>query len=56
MISSEVISMEEKEKLEHLPEDSYVPRPKWQIMAARFALVLFLLAVALGYVAIVRGY
>ena len=35
--------------------DVYVPRPKWQVWAARVGLVLFLLVVVYQYLMIVRG-
>ena len=40
MIKNEVIGMEEQ-ILEEVVEEGYVPRPKWQVWAARVALVVF---------------
>jgi hypothetical protein len=49
----------ENEKLEQeatVPETStYVPRPAWQVWAARVGLVLFILFVIYQYVKIYRG-
>jgi hypothetical protein len=46
--------MEEKQNSQ--PEQpAYVPRPKWQVWAARAGLVLFILFVIYQYLAIARG-
>ena len=46
--------MEEKQNSQ--PEQPvYVPRPKWQVWAARAGLVLFILFVIYQYLAIARG-
>jgi len=36
-------------------EEHYVPRPRWQVWAARAGLVIFLLGIALYYINILRG-
>ena len=36
-------------------EEHYVPRPRWQVWAARVGLVIFLLVLALYYINILRG-
>ena len=36
-------------------EEGYVPRPAWQVWAARIGLVLFLLVVAYQVISIARG-
>ena len=36
-------------------QDSYVPRPRWQVWAARVGLVLFILFVIYQYLTIARG-
>ena len=39
-----------------IPEqEPYVPRPRWQVWAARIGLVLFLLIVILQYLQIAQG-
>ena len=41
-----------------MPEEEpigYVPRPAWQVWAARIALVLFLAVVAMYYINLFRG-
>ena len=46
--------MEKNQNLE--PEqEGYVPRPAWQVWAARVGLVLFILFVIYQYLAIARG-
>lgn len=49
----------EKEKLEAeaaaAEKEVYVPRPAWQVWAARVGLVLFILFVIFQYVKIYRG-
>ena len=44
--------MEEKQIQER---ETYVPRPKWQVWAARVGLVLFLLFVVYQFLMISRG-
>ena len=36
-------------------QEGYTPRPAWQVWAARFALVLFLIFVAYQILSIARG-
>ena len=58
MISGEVTVMEENREHEQLQEqqnDSYVPRPAWQLWAARVALVLVILFVAYQILSIATG-
>ena len=43
----------ENEKLEN--QESYTPRPMWQVWLARVGLVLFILFVIYQYIAISRG-
>ena len=55
--------MEEERKDEQLPEEEtlseeqpvYVPRPKWQVIGAWIALVLFLFVIASFYINMFRG-
>ena len=54
MISREVNPMENEQNIQ-LPEEGYVPRPKWQVWAARVGLMLFILFVIYQYLAIARG-
>lgn len=44
--------MEEKEEM---PQESYEPRPAWQVWGARIGLVLFILFVIWQLWAIARG-
>ena len=44
--------MEENQNME---QETYVPRPKWQVWAARVGLVLFILFVIYQFLAIARG-
>ena len=37
------------------PEQTYVPRPAWQIWLARIALVVFILFLIMYYINIFRG-
>ncbi len=37
------------------PEQGYVPRPKWQVWAARIGLVLFLLVLVMYYINLFQG-
>ena len=62
MIKDEVNLMEEKNEQFDVeqPEiqeqqESYVPRPVWQVWGARIALVLFLIFVAYQILSIARG-
>lgn len=43
----EVSAMEEQEQ--EVQPERYVPRPKWQVWAARIALVVFLIGLVLYY-------
>ncbi len=45
--------MEEKD--ENLEQEHYVPRPMWQVWAARIGLVLFLLIVVYQILSIANG-
>ena len=55
----------EEERKETIPEEEspdtqpeeprYVPRPKWQVWAARIGLVLFILMLVFYYLNIARG-
>ena len=36
-------------------EETYVPRPKWQVWGARFVLVVFLVLLFMYYANIARG-
>ena len=36
-------------------EEEYIPRPRWQVWAARIGLVLFLLLLTMYYILIFRG-
>lgn len=47
--------MEEKEEIPELQEQGYVPRPAWQVWAARIGLVLFLMIVAYQILSIAGG-
>lgn len=51
--------MEELEKNdEQFPEEEaplYMPRPRWQVWAARIGLALFILVLLMYYVNLVRG-
>ena len=39
-----------------MPEQAgYQPRPKWQVWAARIALVVFIIIVIMSYIRIARG-
>ena len=39
----------EEQILQEVPEEGYQPRPKWQVWAARVALVIFVIGVILYY-------
>jgi len=43
------------EKNQNVEQEAYVPRPKWQVWAARVGLVLFLLFVIYQFLTIARG-
>ncbi len=45
----------EKNQNPEQEQPAYVPRPKWQVWAARVGLVLFILFVIYQYLAISRG-
>ena len=49
--------MDEQRKEEGIEkeETGYVPRPAWQVWAARIGLVVFLIFLALYYINILRG-
>ncbi len=49
--------MKEKDELESVstPEGNYVPRPRWQIISAWIALVVFVITVLACYVRLARG-
>ena len=36
-------------------EETYVPRPKWQVWGARVALVLFIALILMYYINMMRG-
>ena len=58
MITNEVNFMEnQNENIMPEPEEQegYTPRPMWQVWAARFGLVLFLIFVAYQILTIARG-
>ena len=44
----EVNGMDEQ-KNQQIEDERYVPRPKWQVWAARIALVVFLIGLVLYY-------
>ena len=47
--------MEEKKQIQTEEQTGYVPRPAWQVWAARFALVLVILVVIYQFLAIATG-
>ena len=47
--------MEENREEQQQEQEIYVPRPKWQVWAARVGLVLFILFVIYQFLAIARG-
>ena len=56
MITFEVKSMEEMRENENTPKEAgYVPRPRWQVWAARAALVLMILFVIYQILTIANG-
>ena len=46
--------MENKQNIP-VPEEGYIPRPKWQVWAARIGVVLITVLVILYYITIARG-
>ena len=54
MIFPEVSPMENEQNIQ-LPEEGYVPRPKWQVWAARIGVVLVVVLVILYYITLARG-
>ncbi len=46
---------QEQENLDPQPENVYVPRPAYQVWAARIGLVIVIIAVILYYLHIARG-
>ena len=49
MINGEVTVMEEQRNEQELQEETYVPRPLWQVWGARIALVVFILGLIMYY-------
>ena len=47
--------MEDKKENQEEEQQVYVPRPAWQVWAARVALVLFILVVIYQFLAIATG-
>ena len=48
--------MEEERIEQEIPEqEPYIPRPAWQVWAARIALVVFIGLIAMYYINIARG-
>lgn len=47
--------MEEKKEFEEQPQEGYVPRPAWQVWAARLGVVLMILFVIYQILSIARG-
>ena len=45
----------ENEQNIQLPEEGYVPRPKWQVWGARIGLVVFILFLIMYYAIFFRG-
>ena len=45
----------EKNQNQEQEQESYVPRPAWQVWAARVGLVLFILFVIYQFLTIARG-
>ena len=54
MIFFEVNPMENEQNIQ-LPEEGYIPRPKWQVWGARIGVVLIVVLVILYYITIARG-
>ena len=55
MIYVEVNCVENQNEQDLTPQDSYEPRPRWQIWAARIGLVLFIGLVILQLLQIAGG-
>ena len=49
MINFEVSVMEEEILEQEVPQEGYAPRPRWQVWAARIALVIFILGLIMYY-------
>ncbi len=47
--------MEEQQKMPEFEEQGYVERPKWQVWAARVAVVAMVAMLILYYLSIARG-
>ena len=47
--------MEQTDETVQPTEDGYVPRPAWQVWAARVGVVLFIALVIYQYIRIMRG-
>lgn len=47
--------MEEQQKIPEQEEQGYVERPKWQVWAARVAVVALTALIILYYITIARG-
>lgn len=45
----------ENEQNIQLPEEGYVPRPKWQVWLARLGIVIIVIFLVLYYLSIARG-
>ena len=45
----------ENEQDIRMPEEAYVPRPRWQVWAARVGVVLVVALVILYYITVARG-
>ena len=45
----------DEQRIEEVQEEAYAPRPKWQVMAARIGLAVFIGFLILYYVNIFRG-
>ena len=54
-ITQGVINMEELQNDIQVEEEKYVPRPAWQVWAARIGLVVFILGVIAYYLNVFRG-
>ena len=51
----EVNFMDEQYTPETFEEEKYEPRPRWQVLAARFGLILFLIFVIYQILTIAQG-
>ena len=49
MIKDEVNGMDEQILEQEVREETYVPRPLWQVWGARIALVIFILGLIMYY-------